>query len=130
MSLASRSAGRLGLGGDEELARSDTASPAPAAPVPHSPFWFLHHRPCAGGARGAWDGCTARLRCFAEPGLVPPPRLSLSHFATLSLRDSAMCQGVSSRHVPGPIQLFVVVAIFSSSMQYPIPLLPQLDNVP
>lgn len=32
--------------------------------------------------------------------------------------------------LPGPIQLFVVVAIFSLSMQYPIPLLPQLDNVP
>lgn len=61
---------------------------------------------------------------------LSPAGLSLSLFMTLSLHDSATYQGVSSRHVPGPIQLFVVVAIFSPSMQYPIPLLPQLDNVP
>lgn len=87
----------------------------PALPVPPSPA----------APRGVWRELGGlQLVCVALLG----QDLSLCCLSPPAPVTAQTSPGVPSRH--GPMQLFVVVAIFSLSMQYPIPLLPQLDNVP
>lgn len=109
--------------------RSLLGDPVPTTPFPAHPFGSSITAcvpvVCVGCRMGMCHTFVTLLSQDLSPHCPSP-----SYFATLSLCDSATFQGVSSRHTYGPIQLFVVVAIFSSSMQYSIPLLPQLDNVP
>lgn len=95
---------------------------SPLPPFPACPSSSSIPTCTPGVCGGSWVGvqlvCVALLgQDVSLPCLSPP--------APVTAQTSP---GVPSRH--GPIQLFVVVAIFSLSMQYPIALLPQLDNVP